>query len=87
MNFLLPIMTKKQQIWVIDCKKGAVSIGKPQEKSDVTLIMSDENCFNIMSGAQDATEIFMSGGLKIKGDMSLAMKLGSLKDAIPKSKL
>lgn len=86
-EFSITNENKKQQTWIIDCKKGLVSTEKPKEKSDVTLIMSDENCFNIMSGAQDATEIFMNGGLKIKGDMSLAMKLGSLKDSIPKSKL
>jgi hypothetical protein len=33
-----------------------------------------------MNGTVDGTELFFDGALKIKGDMSLAMKLGSLKD-------
>lgn len=86
-EFSLTNSAKKQESFVVDCKKGAVSVGKPAAKPDVTLIMSDQNCFDVMSGAKDSTELFMEGALKIKGDMSLAMKLGSLKDAVPKSKL
>jgi len=33
-----------------------------------------------MNGDIDATELFMGGSLKIKGDMSIATKLGTLKD-------
>jgi putative sterol carrier protein len=86
-EFALTNSSKKQESFVVDCKKGKVTVGKPNEKADVTLIMSDANCFDVMSGAKDSTELFMEGSLKIKGDMSLAMKLGSLKDSIPKSKL
>jgi len=86
-EFSLTNSKKTQQSWVVDCKKGLVSVGKPTEKPDVTLIMKDEDCLAIMSGAKDSTELFMEGGLKIKGDMSLAMKLGTLKETIPKTKL
>jgi len=89
-EFALTNSKGDKQSWTVDLKngKGGVFAGKVENvKPDCTMITSDDSWMNIMSGSQDATELFMSGGLKIKGDMSLAMKLDTLKSKNPKSKL
>jgi putative sterol carrier protein len=85
-EFKLTNASGKTQSWTVDLKDSKVVASAPS-KSDCTIIMSDENCFNVMTGKADATELFFDGGLKVKGDMSLAMKLSSLKEKGIKSKL
>ncbi len=50
----------------------------PSDNPNVTIIMDIEDFKKMMSGELNGTSAFMSGKLKIKGDMSLAMKLQSL---------
>ena len=45
---------------------------------NVTLIMSSETLQGIVSGDLDGMMAFMSGQLKVEGDMMLATKLGEL---------
>jgi len=54
----------------------------------VTLELSDEDFGNLVSGKGNAQRLFMSGKLKIKGDMMKATKLDPiLKKAQTKAKL
>ncbi|MEM9971896.1 MAG: SCP2 sterol-binding domain-containing protein [Pseudomonadota bacterium] len=48
------------------------------EAADVTLTSDTETFRGILDGSQNPTAAFMSGGLKVDGDMSIAMKLGSV---------
>ena len=50
------------------------------EDSDVqcTMVLSIENFMEMAEGKLDGTAAFMSGKLKIQGDMSIAMKLGPI---------
>jgi len=48
------------------------------EKPDVTFTVSDKDWIAITEGKLDATNAFMSGRLKLVGDMMLAMRLQSL---------
>ncbi len=48
------------------------------DNPSVTLIMDSEDFKKLMDGEINGTSAFMSGKLKIKGDMSLAMKLQAL---------
>lgn len=45
-----------------------------------TLSMSDKNFLKLFQGDLNPTSAFMTGRLKVKGDLSLAMKLQSLLD-------
>ena len=45
---------------------------------NLTLQISSQDWLDMLSGKQSGQMLFMSGKLKIKGDMGLAMKLGSL---------
>ena len=46
--------------------------------SDCTFTTSEENFEKIVAGEQNPTTAYMTGKLKIKGDMGAAMKLQKL---------
>ena len=62
--------------WTVDLSKepGTVSPGS-QGNAKCTVTASSPDFMNIVSGKMNAQMAFMSGKLKIKGDMGLAMKL------------
>ena len=46
--------------------------------ANVTLIMDSETLKGLTSGETDGMQAFMSGKLRVEGDMMLSMKLGEL---------
>lgn len=48
------------------------------EKPDITITVSDKDWLAIIDGKLDATNAFMTGKVRIAGDMMLAMKLQQL---------
>ncbi|XP_078427274.1 hydroxysteroid dehydrogenase-like protein 2 [Cetorhinus maximus] len=66
--------------WYIDLKNesGSIGYGSFPGKADVLMSMSSEDCVKMFAGKIKPTMAFMSGKLKIKGDMSLAIKLEKL---------
>ena len=71
--------------WVVDCKAATVKPGKAA-KADVTLTLSDADFVAMAAGKLNGMQAFMSGKMKIKGNMALAQKFGALVDQ-KKSKL
>lgn len=67
----------KQEAWHLDLKesgtvgKGAAPEGK---KADVTLTLPDEEFGKLVQGKANAQKLFMSGKLKIKGNVLKATK-------------
>ena len=62
--------------WYIDLKeKGEVGKGEPPKKANVTLSLSDENFGKLVTGKANAQKLFMSGALKVKGDVMKATKM------------
>ncbi|KAL8874022.1 MAG: hypothetical protein Q9174_000588 [Haloplaca sp. 1 TL-2023] len=80
-----------EEAWNIDLKdKGIVSRGEAPEgqKADVTLSLSDEDFGKLVAGKTQAQRLFMSGKLKVKGDVMKATKMEPvLKKAQTKAKL
>jgi putative sterol carrier protein len=74
--------------WHIDLKEtGKVATGTGA-KPTVTLSLSDADFANLVAGKANAQRLFMSGKLKIKGDVMKATKMEPiLKKAQTKSKL
>lgn len=48
------------------------------EKPDITFTVSDKDWLSITEGKLDAMNAFMTGKLKVAGDMMLAMKVPAL---------
>jgi putative sterol carrier protein len=64
--------------WKVDVQDGKVSVTEGGGEADVTISASEENFDKIASGDLNPTTAYMSGKLKIKGDMGAAMKLQKL---------
>eukprot|EP00307_Rebecca_sp_RCC1486_P001473 CAMPEP_0119418642 /NCGR_PEP_ID=MMETSP1335-20130426/18772_1 /TAXON_ID=259385 /ORGANISM="Chrysoculter rhomboideus, Strain RCC1486" /LENGTH=119 /DNA_ID=CAMNT_0007443901 /DNA_START=56 /DNA_END=412 /DNA_ORIENTATION=+ len=63
--------------WVVDIKGGAVKEGKA-DKADVTMTLSDDDFVAMVSGKLAAQRAFMTGKLKISGNMGLAQKFSAV---------
>ena len=64
--------------WVVAVQDGAVSVTEGSGEADTTITTSEESFMAIVRGEQNPTTAYMTGKLKIKGDMGAAMKLQKL---------
>jgi putative sterol carrier protein len=64
--------------WKVDVRDGSVSVTEGGGDADATISASEETFEQIASGDMNATTAYMTGKLKIKGDMGAAMKLQKL---------
>lgn len=64
--------------WKVDVDDGKVSVAEGGDDADATLSASEETFQKIASGDLNATTAYMTGKLKVKGDMGAAMKLSRL---------
>jgi len=62
----------------IDGATTPPTVSNNDSDADVTLIISEENFEGLMDGSLNPQMAFMTGKLKIDGDMALALKLGDL---------
>jgi putative sterol carrier protein len=65
-------------MWFVTVEDGTVSVREGEGEADCTISTTEENFHKILSGEQNATSAYMTGKLKIKGDMGAAMKLQKL---------
>ena len=65
--------------WHAVIKDGACAVNQGAAPSpNLTLSMSSQDWLDMVGGKLSGQMAFMSGKLKLKGDMGLAMKVGSL---------
>ena len=65
--------------WYAAIENGELSVVEGEHESpNITLTMADQDYLAMIAGTLNGQMAFMTGKLKIKGDMSLAMKLNSL---------
>jgi putative sterol carrier protein len=64
--------------WVVAVDDGAVTVTEGEGEADTTIATSEENFLAISRGELNPTTAYMTGKLKIKGDMGAAMKLQKL---------
>jgi len=65
--------------WHAVIKDGACTVASGAGTNpNLTLSMAAQDWLDMTSGKQSGQMLFMSGKLKLKGDMGLAMKLGSM---------
>jgi putative sterol carrier protein len=65
-------------MWKVDVDDGTVKVTEGPGEADVTISASEETFEKIASGEQNPTSAYMTGKLKVKGDMGAAMKLQKL---------
>ena len=62
--------------WTIDCTQpGGVVTAGTSPTAKCTVVCTDTDFLSIVNGKLNPTMAFMSGKLKVQGDMGLAMKL------------
>ncbi|GAB6018934.1 hypothetical protein CHUAL_000582 [Chamberlinius hualienensis] len=73
---------KEANNWTLDLrsgKPGSVYQGEPKDgKAQCTITVADEDLLSIATGKLDAQKAFMSGKMKVAGNVMLLMKLKSL---------
>ena len=80
---VIQFVIKGSDNWVVDLKNGSGSVykGKAKPKADMTMTVSADDFVKMSTGSLNAQQAFMQGKIKIKGNMGLAMKLGSVLNA------
>lgn len=61
--------------WLIDVRDGAVKVSEGAAPADVTIRTSGETFEKIAAGSQNPATAYMTGKLKLEGDLGAAMKL------------
>ena len=65
--------------WTVAVDDGRVSVSEgAAPDADCTITSSEENFERIVAGELNPTSAYMTGKLKVKGDMGAAMKLQKL---------
>ena len=64
--------------WTVRVNDGGVTVEEGDTGGDCTIATSADTFEKVMKGEQNPTAAYMSGKLKIKGDMGAAMKLQKL---------
>lgn len=65
--------------WYAKFNNGDIDVQKGEAESpNVTIVTGAQDWMDIVNGKQNAQMAFLTGKLKIQGDMSLAMKLQNL---------
>ena len=64
--------------WTVKVADGGVTVDDGDTGGDCTISASAETFEKVVKGEQNPTAAYMSGKLKIKGDMGAAMKLQKL---------
>ncbi|XP_064625344.1 hydroxysteroid dehydrogenase-like protein 2 [Lineus longissimus] len=70
----------EEGIWYMDLKNGSGSVGQeaPSTDADCTMILDSEDFIKLFKGEIKPSAAFMSGKLKIKGNVGVALKLEKL---------
>jgi putative sterol carrier protein len=64
--------------WTVRVNDGQVKVTEGAEDADATITTSEESFEKIVAGELNPTTAYMTGKLKLKGDMGAAMKLQKL---------
>ncbi|KAL7313283.1 hypothetical protein PS15m_007046 [Mucor circinelloides] len=88
-QFVIKNSEGKEEVFTVDVKKeGKVVRGKGNVKADAILSLKDADFVDLATGKLNGQKAYMSGKLKIKGQIMLAMKLDNVFKAVnPAAKL
>ncbi|MHB8875163.1 MAG: peroxisomal multifunctional enzyme type 2 [Myxococcaceae bacterium] len=76
-------VTGPDSAWTVDLKSAPGSVKEGTVKSpDATLTLSDQDLVALCRGVQSAQDMFMHGQLRVDGDVTVAHRLGFMKQLI-----
>lgn len=61
--------------WHVDIDDGRIDISESDAPADCVIQTSEEHFMRIARGEQNPTTAYMTGKVKVKGDMALALRL------------
>jgi putative sterol carrier protein len=64
--------------WRVAVNDGTVLVEESSAEADCVIQISEDNFMKLVRGDGNPTMMFMTGKLKVKGDMALALKLKEL---------
>jgi putative sterol carrier protein len=64
--------------WLVTVADGNVSVSEGGGEAETTITTNEDTMLAVIRGEQNPTTAYMTGKLKIKGDMGAAMKLQKL---------
>jgi putative sterol carrier protein len=64
--------------WLVAIHDGHLHVSEGDGDADCVVAASADTFLKIVNGEQNATSAYMTGKIKIKGDMGAAMKLQSI---------
>lgn len=64
--------------WTVRVENGKPTVTEGEGDAATTISASEDTFLRIVNGEQNATTAFMTGKLRVKGDMANAMKLQQL---------
>jgi putative sterol carrier protein len=64
--------------WTVRVDDGSVTVSEGAEEADCTISANEETLTRIVNGEQNPTTAYMTGKLKIAGDVGAALKLQKL---------
>ena len=65
-------------VWTVKVENGSVSVVEGAHGGDCTISTSEEVFEKIVAGAQNPLTAYMTGKIKVSGDVGAAMKLKSV---------
>ncbi|GAA5802603.1 SCP2 sterol-binding domain-containing protein [Helicostylum pulchrum] len=78
-EFVIKNAEGKSETFTVDLKKeGVVIKGKGKNKADAVISINDADFVQLASGKLNGQKAYMSGKLKIKGQMMMATKLDTV---------